>query len=181
MSSRHKNLSLNHPPWYPRPQYFDVMAFPTEWLCEGYLDDSHMREILATYYVRAWGKHRVTCLPTLYYKRRLDEWFADDLAMGLRELSQSDPTVRMCASETLRNVLDGRLKSMGYTIEVDDYNVLPLFPSGEDIPKMYKMALGTPYPPEQAIELMRSIISKPKALGPNDGDGVVDGEEAAEG
>lgn len=162
----------DHQPFFVEPTGFHVMVYPVEWITDGMFPDEEIRRILPQYYVRAWGKNIVRCFPTLFYASIFDEWFADDLATGLRECARSNSELRVFPSEGYQRLMEGKLKELANTPDVKlkgaltshkksigQYFLHPLYPSELAVPRVYNIQLGIPLPPDAAVSDLRAMLN----------------------
>lgn len=152
---------FNHSPWFIAPDRYDILVYPVEWIHEGFLNDREMREKCPSYYARAWGDSKVVCVPTVFIRESLGEWFAEGVNEGIRCANSPDVKCSILPSDTYIQLQAGKLKEMSPSLRISwqTYNVRPLIPSSVGAPKVHKMALGTPVPAENSISDLKSFLN----------------------
>lgn len=137
------------------------MVYPVEWISEGPFPDDDIRRALPQYYVRTWGKDVVRCFPTLVHASIFEEWFADDLATGLRECVKCNDSLRIFPSDGYTRLVEGKLKALSPTHRrvVGQYVMHALYPSELDLPRVYSMQLGIPLVPAVAAEDLKAMLA----------------------
>ena len=152
---------INFKPFSLMPSSYDLMIYPSEWIFEGLIPDSAVRQLSKYFYNRFFGRHRILCFQTLYYKTSLKPFFEkEDPEFCIEKIIEStDPVYKIFYSDSLNDLRNGKLKEITKLNlpTIGDYIADPLIPAEIERVKAYKMTIGTPMNNNELIDFVKKV------------------------
>lgn len=128
---------LDQAPFYLKPEQYDFMLYPAEWVGNVGLATNLVEELSDVFYRRTYGRHNVYYFWTLFVRQAFSHWFEDDIPMGYRNMITNalpEEFPNIYHSDAFSLLQSAKLKELRTDVTsfrqfIDDYVAIPLIPA----------------------------------------------------
>lgn len=157
---------LQEKAFYLKPEVYDVLVYPAEWIGNAGVDPALARELSDIFYDRDYGREKIYNLWTMFVRSTFLYWFEDDVALGYRNLLSDalpEEMPNIFPNEAFHLLQSGRLKEVRtdthvFRVVIDAaYTAIPLVSAALAVSATANLSLGEEYDPVRLKGLLEDL------------------------